>query len=146
MVVGGFSEVSGLTAEIEMHEYREGGLNEYMHKRAGPTKYPGNLILKRGISETAGLWSWYADVMQGKIKRKTVSVVLLDSACQERRRWNFQHAYPVKWEGPGLRAATAEIAVETVELAHNGLLPSSRPSPPSSSGLSLEFSANVKLF
>lgn len=129
VVTAGFSDVSGLAAEAEVQEFREGGLNEFTHKRAGPIKYPGNLVLKRGISEAAGLWSWYTDVMQGKIKRKTVSILLLDSACQERERWNFYGAYPVKWEGPNLRAAAAEISVETVELAHNGLMPYSYDGP-----------------
>jgi phage tail-like protein len=142
MVVGGFSEVSGMEADTEVHEFREGGLNEYMHKRAGPTKYTGNLVLKRGISDAAGLWSWYADVLQGNIQRKTVSIVLLDSACEERRRWSFQRAYPVKWTGPNLRAVSAEIAVESVELAHEGLLPGA-PSQSQQMGLGVEFSVQV---
>ncbi len=140
LVVGGFSDVSGLVAETEVQEYREGGLNEFTHRRAGPTKYPGNLVLKRGISEAAGLWSWYACVMQGTVERKTVSIVLLDSTCQERRRWSFQRAYPVKWEGPGLRAAAAEISVETIELVHDGLLPG-----PSTFGVSLDVSVQFSL-
>lgn len=123
MVVGGFSEVAGLDADIEVEEYREGGVNEYMHKRAGPVRYSSNLVLKRGVSEAAGLWSWYADVLQGKIKRKTVAIVLLDSACEEKRRWSFQRAYPVKWNGPHLKAVTGEVAVESVELTHEGLMP-----------------------
>jgi phage tail-like protein len=130
MLVAGFSEVSGLQSEAEIEEYREGGVNEYMHKRAGPIKYSANLVLKRGISDAAGLWSWYADVAQGKIQRKTVSIVLMDSACEERQRWNFRRAYPVRWVGPGLRAAAAEVAVETVELVHEGLVMKSSPPPP----------------
>jgi phage tail-like protein len=133
MLVAGFSEVSGLQSEAEVQEYREGGVNEYIHKRAGPVKYSTNLVLKRGISDAAGLWSWYSDVAQGKIQRKTVSIVLMDSSCEEKQRWNFQRAYPVKWTGPGLRAAAAEVAVETVELVHEGLATkasSSRPAPP----------------
>src|SRR5215470_18891799 len=78
--VAGFSEVSGLQAEIEVQEYREGGVNEYIHKRAGPTKYASNLVLKKGIADSTALWSWYCDVMRGKIERKNLSVVLLDSA------------------------------------------------------------------
>src|SRR6266481_4233346 len=123
LVAGGFSEVSGLQAEAEIQEYREGGVNEYIHKRAGPIRYPSNLTLKRGISDPTALWSWYSDVMQGTIERKNVSIVLMDSAGDEKRRWNFQQAYPVKWTGPELRAAVAEIAFESVELAHDGLAP-----------------------
>jgi phage tail-like protein len=123
LVVGGFSEVSGLQVEAEVQEYREGGVNEYIHKLAGPIRYPSNLTLKRGITDATALWSWYLDVMQGTIERKNVSVVLMDSAGEEQRRWNFQRAYPVKWTGPDLRAATAEVAAESVELAHDGLAP-----------------------
>ena len=121
LIVGGFSEVSGLQAEIEVQEYREGGVNEYVHKRAGPTKYSSNLVLRRGIADATELWSWYWDVMQGTIKRKAVDVVLMDGAGGEKRRWKFQNAYPVKWTGPDLKAAASEVAVEAVELAHEGL-------------------------
>jgi phage tail-like protein len=96
-------------------------VNEYIHKRAGPTRYPSNLTLKKGITDATALWSWYCNVMQGTIERKNLSIVLMDSAGNEQRRWNFLRAYPVKWTGPDLRAATAEVAAETVELAHDGL-------------------------
>jgi phage tail-like protein len=142
LVVGGFNEISGVEAETEVQEYREGGVNEFVHKRAGPIKYASNLVLKRGISEAAGLWSWYADVMQGKIERKTVSIVLLDSACEEKRRWSFQRAYPVKWVGPSLRAVTGEVAVESVELAHDGLIPGA-PSQSQQMGMGVEFSVQT---
>src|ERR1700761_2155811 len=123
LIVAGFSEVSGLQVEIEVQEYREGGLNEYTHKRAGPVKYPSNLTLKKGITDSTELWSWYRDVMSGKIQRKPVDIVLMNSAGEEWRRWKLQNAYPVKWTGPDMKAATSEIAVETLELAHEGLLP-----------------------
>jgi phage tail-like protein len=120
LTLGGFNEVSGLQAEIEVHDYREGGLNQYIHRLAGPTRYPSNLILKHGLTDQV-LWQWYQDVIQGKIERKTGSIVLLDSAGEEAWRWNFDQAYPVRWSGPELRAGTAEVAVETLELAHHGL-------------------------
>src|SRR5438876_479751 len=121
LVAGGFSEVSGLQTEIEVQEYREGGVNEYIHKRAGPAKYASNLVLRRGLTDVRTLWKWYWNVAQGKIERKNVSVLLMDSSGEERVRWNFEKAYPVKWVGPDLKGAVAEIAVETVELAHSGL-------------------------
>jgi phage tail-like protein len=142
LVVGGFSEVSGMEADTEVTEFREGGVNDYMHKRAGPIKYPSNLVLKRGISDAAGLWSWYADVMQGNIQRKTVSIVLLDASCEEQRRWSFQRAYPVKWTGPSLRATASEVAVESVELAHEGLIPGA-PSQSQQMGLGVEISVQM---
>jgi phage tail-like protein len=123
LLVAGFSEVSGLQAEIEVQEYREGGVNGYVHKRAGPVKYTSNLTLKKGITDSTELWSWYRDVMNGRIQRKPVDVVLMNSAGEEWRRWKLQNAYPVKWTGPDMKAAASEVAVETLELAHEGLLP-----------------------
>jgi phage tail-like protein len=124
MVVGGFTEVSGLHVEVEVKDYREGGLNDYIHKLPGPTRYPSNLILKRGLTDAETLLKWHREVNQGIINRKNGSIVLLDSSGEETWRWNFVQAYPVKWSGPDLRAGTAEVAVETLELAHHGLIKS----------------------
>lgn len=118
---GGFQEVTGLQAEIEVQEYREGGNNEYLLKFAGPVKYSANLVLKRGFADQRALFGWYWDVMHGTVERKNVSVLLLDSAGAEKHRWNFEKAYPVKWVGPDFKAAASEVAVETLELVHNGL-------------------------
>jgi phage tail-like protein len=119
----GFNEVSGLQAEIEVQEYREGGINDFMHKFAGPVKFPSNLVLKNGITDSVKLWSWYQDVMRGKFDRKSLDVVLLDAAGDEKRRWKFKNAYPVKWNGPGLKATSSEVALESLELAHEGFAP-----------------------
>lgn len=121
LTVGGFSEVSGLQVETVVETYREGGLNEYEHKLPGPTRYPSNLILKHGLMDTDTFWKWHHEVTQGKIKRKNGSIVLCDSAGNEQWRWNFTGAYPVRWTGPDLRANTAEVAIESLELAHTGL-------------------------
>lgn len=149
LTVGGFNEVSGLQAETEVQEYREGGVNEFVHKRAGPTRYPSNLVLKKGMADSTALWSWYCDVIQGKIERKNLSIVLMDSAGQENRRWNFQQACPVKWAGPPLRAGASEVAVEVVELVHKGLQLSSAPAAPAAPavavGLDVGLSWNIKI-
>jgi phage tail-like protein len=121
LVAGGFQEVTGLQSEIETREYREGGVNEFMHKLAGPVRYPSNLILKRGITDTRTLWGWYCDVAQGTVKRRNISLLLMDTTGREKIRWNFAKAYPVKWSGPDMRGDATEVAVETVELAHNGI-------------------------
>jgi phage tail-like protein len=122
VIVCGFSDVSGLQAEIEVQEYREGGVNEYIHKRSGPARYPSNLILKRGVANSTELWTWYCNVLQGITQRKSLAVVLMDSAGSEQRRWTFQNAYPVKWVGPEFKAQSSEVAIETLELAHEGLV------------------------
>lgn len=123
LVVGGFREVSGLQSEAEVQDYREGGVNEFIHKRAGPIRYPANISLKTGITDSTALWSWYRDVAGGKVQRKNISIVLMDGAGQEQRRWNFMRAYPVKWVGPEFKALGSEVAIEAMELAHDGISP-----------------------
>lgn len=120
MLVAGFSEVTGLQAETEVEEYHEGGVNDHVHRFPKVTKCP-NLVLKRGIAGSAELLHWYESVVAGDITRKNGSVILMNSAGSEVWRWNFFGAYPVKWIGPELRSQGTEVAVETLELVHNGL-------------------------
>ncbi len=121
LVAGGFTEVSGLKVELEVKDYREGGRNEYVHKLPGPARYPSNLVLKHGLTDADGLWRWHYKATRGDVERKNGSIILLDGGGREVWRWNFFGAYPVRWIGPELRAGTAEVAVETLELAHRGL-------------------------
>jgi phage tail-like protein len=123
LLVSGFNEVTGLTFETEVETFREGGVNAHEWQLAGPTKSPAKLILKRGLADADALWSWYRDVMDGSIVRKRVSILLLDHVGEERWRWVFRQACPVKWSGPELRASAAEVAFESVELVHHGLEP-----------------------
>jgi len=123
LLVSGFSEVTGLTFETEVETFREGGVNAHEWQLAGPTKFPSRLILKRGLADADALWSWYRDVMNGSIVRKNVTIVLLNHAGEEKWRWVFRGACPVKWSGPEFRAGAAEIAFESIELVHNGLEP-----------------------
>jgi phage tail-like protein len=120
LIVGGFSEVSGLQAETEIEEIREGGVNDYVHKLPKITKYP-NITLKRGLTDSDVLWNWHQDVVNGKFKQRTVRVILMDSEGNEKWQWEFYGAYPVKWLGPDLKADSSTVAVETLELAHNGI-------------------------
>lgn len=120
LVVAGFSEVSGVQAETETEDYREGGLNNYVHKLAKLTKY-SNLVLKRGLTDSDVLWQWHQKVVAGSIQRQNGSVILLDATSAEKWRWNFSQAYPVKWMGPDFKADGNSIAIETLELVHNGI-------------------------
>ncbi len=125
VVVAQFAECSGLTVETEFYEYREGGVNTYMRKFPGPTKYT-NLVLKRGLTDNDKLFEWYKDVirlgLQATPVRKTISVMLYQYHSQEPvRTWTFINAFPVKWVGPELRADQSQVAIETLEFAHEGL-------------------------
>jgi phage tail-like protein len=115
-----FKECSGLEAETEVFSYEEGGVNDHPHKLPGRTKYP-NVSLKRGVTDSSALWEWYLKVIQGKVERKNVSIVLYDSKGSEVKRWSFDRAYPIKWTGPGLKADENAVAIEILELAHEGM-------------------------
>lgn len=121
LVVGGFSDVSGLQIETVVDTFREGGLNEYEHKLPGPTRYPSNLVLKHGLTDAHALWDWHQETVQGTITRRNGSIVLLDYEGNETWRWNFVQAYPIKWSGPDFRAENAAVAIETLELVHHGI-------------------------
>jgi phage tail-like protein len=125
LLVGGFSEVSGLQIETELQDYREGGQNGYIHRLPGPMRYPQNLTLKRGLTDIDTLWAWQQDVAKGTFKRRNGTIYLLSRLGIPTMWWDFQDAYPVKWTGPDFRAESNTLAFETIELAHRGL---SKPS------------------
>jgi phage tail-like protein len=121
IVSGGFAEVSGLQAELEVFDYREGGRNSHMVRVAGPARFPSNLTLRRGIGDSGALWDWYLAAARGEVQRRSVSVVLLDRDRSRAWQWDFADAYPLRWIGPELRAGTSAVAFEALELAHAGL-------------------------
>ena len=119
--VAAFSEVSGLTAEGDAIEYREGtDMRNTVRKLAGLRKYT-NIQLKRGYTQNDLLWNWYADIAAGTIERRPVAIVLMDEAHQDVLRWNVEEAWINKIEGPALKASGNEVAVEMVELCHEGI-------------------------
>lgn len=122
MLVGEFSQVSGIGSEVEFEEYQEGGVNDYTHKLPTRAKYPQNLVLERGLTDFDFLWAWHHDIVNGKFERKNGTIFLLDRYRIPATWWNFTDAYPVKWTGPQLQASSNAIAVESVELAHHGLV------------------------
>ncbi|HET6420516.1 MAG TPA: phage tail protein [Geobacteraceae bacterium] len=123
LLVGGFTDVTGLQAEIETHEYREGGLNDYIHRLAGPVRYPSSLALKHGLTDSTVLWEWHRDVRSGIIERRNVTIILCDTTGLPSASWTLEKAYPVKWSGPDLKADSNTVAVESVELVHCGFAP-----------------------
>ena len=117
---GGFSECSGLALDTQLQEYPEGGQNTFVHRFPIRT-VQANLVLKRGIVDRR-LWDWYDRLLQGRPEPRNVSVRVLDPAgggvLMELR---LRAAFPCKWTGPELNAAQSNVAVETLELAHQGL-------------------------
>jgi phage tail-like protein len=116
-----FTEVNGLQVETEVMEYKEGGNNGFIHRLPGRTKV-GNITLKRGMTRSNEFFTWYLGIAFGrKIIRRNLSIVMYDTLGKEVMRWDFINAYPVKWTGPQFNAGGSASAVETVELAHDGL-------------------------
>ena len=117
----GFEECGSLAASVDIIDYREGG-----DKPATVRKIPGlakyaNITLKRGITTNRDLWNWFRDITNGVVDRRNLAVVLLDSQRQPVVRWNLTNAWPAKWEGPLLKGKGSDVAIETLELAHEGL-------------------------
>ena len=117
---GVFTEVSGLQVEMDVMEYQEGGNNGFVHRLPGFTKV-SNITLKRGMTKSNEFFKWCAAIASGKFTRRNVSVVMYDVAGNKLMTWNYKNAYPVKWIGPQFRASDATAAIETLELAHEGV-------------------------
>jgi phage tail-like protein len=117
--ISGFSEASGLEAEVEVIEYREGS-DPAPRKLPGLQKYP-NITLKRGITADLTLWKWMQSILGGNADRRNVSVVLLNEKRDAVARWNMLRAWPTKYQAPALNAAGNDVCLEVLELAHEGL-------------------------
>jgi phage tail-like protein len=111
-----FSEVSGLTMEREVIEYRGGGdAASYVSKVPGLNKFT-NVTLKRGIVSAqagAGLYAWFAST---PVERRTVTVTLLNEERDPVMSWKLHQAFPAKLEGPGLKGVGNEVAIESLEV------------------------------
>ena len=117
---GAFTEVSGLELEIPPIEYRTGAEDITVRKIPGLKKFT-NITLKRGITGHIGFWNWIVEALNGKVRRTSGSIVLLDENRQEAMRWNFDRGWPTKYTGPPLAAGKNEIAMETLVLAVESL-------------------------
>jgi phage tail-like protein len=119
----GFTEVSGLTNETQAIEYRVGNTKEYqVVKMPGIPKF-GNITLKRGVLKgDADYKTWYETIALNTVTRRTVVIKLLDDQHNPVVTWRVKNCFPVKMEGPGLKATGNEVAIETLELAHEGLV------------------------
>lgn len=115
-----FQECSGFDSTIDVIEHREGGENTTLRKLPGMTKY-SNIILKWGVTDGSELYDWHRQIVQGDIQRKTGAIILLDDTGEEKIRWNFVRGWPTKWDGPDLNAEGNDVAIETLEIAHEGL-------------------------
>jgi phage tail-like protein len=130
-ISAGFAEVHGLNAEMEVDDYHEGGRN------IGPRRFPRwgrypNVVMRRGVTSDTALWDWWADVMTHsytlardsatRVPRRNGVIVLDGFNHKAVAAWFVSNALPERIVGPTLNARGSEIAIETLELSHEGLL------------------------
>jgi phage tail-like protein len=114
-----FQQVSGFDSTIDVIEHREGGDNLTPRKLPGMTRY-SNIVLKWGLTDDVQLYEWHLEAAKGNVQRKNGSILLLDRDGATKAQWDFFAAWPTKWDGPDFNAEGNDVAIETLELAHEG--------------------------
>ena len=115
-----FRSVSGLSMEIEVVEFREGGESGAVHKIPGRVKYP-NIVLKQGFAGASDLQKWAFRIAAGQFEHKNATIVISDQRSQVVARYTLTNAWPTKWSAPDFDATSNDVAIETIEIAHEGL-------------------------
>ncbi len=121
--VGQVLEVGGLKTEAEVFEIEEGGQNGFKHKRVAGSRWE-NIVLRYATSKNRFLQGWRDQFLRNPLGEglwKSGSIVMFDNHGDPVRRFHFSRAWPVSWEGPSLDSGGSELAVESLELAHEGI-------------------------
>lgn len=117
---GGFSEASGFDASIDVIEYREGDMVQTPMKIPGLKKY-GNITLKQGVADSMVMYEWMIAGVEGEVERKTITITILDETETAAASWQVINAWPAKYTAPDFNATSSEIAIESIEIAHEGM-------------------------
>ncbi len=117
---GGFSEVTGFDASIDVMEYREGDMVQTPMKIPGLKKY-GNITLKQGLADSMVLYEWMTSGVNGEVDRKTITITLLDDEEAPAASWQVINAWPMHYTAPDFNATSSKVAIETLEIAHEGM-------------------------
>ena len=120
ITAGGFSEVTGFDASIDVIEYREGDMVQTPLKLPGLKKY-SNITLKQGLIDSTAIYDWFATGLENDVDRKTVTITLMDITGADVHSWQIINAWPTKYTAPDFNATSSEVAIESLELAHEGL-------------------------
>lgn len=121
LTVGSFRECSGLTADGNAVEYREGtDVARTVRKLVGLQTY-GNVTLKRGYTPNHDLWDWFTNIVNGLPDRRNGTIVLMDEQRKDVMRWDLENMWIKKIEAPTFNATANEVAMESVEIVHEGL-------------------------
>ena len=116
-----FSEVSGLETSIDVVEYRAGDARLNTEQKLPGLFKTTDVTLKRGLTQDLSLWNWINNAMTGNVVRTPVAIILLDQADNPVLVWKLRNAWPCKWSGPVLSAGSSEVAIETLQICHEGL-------------------------
>lgn len=117
---GGFSEASGFDASIDVIEYREGDMVQTPMKLPGLKKY-GNITLKQGVADSMVMYEWMIAGVEGEVERKTITITILDETETATSSWQVINAWPAKYTAPDFNALSSEVAIESIEIAHEGM-------------------------
>ena len=118
-----FSEVSGLTQEVQMIEYRHGNSPDYATIKMPGLHKHSNITMKRGISKGDNeFFKWLNTVKLNTVDRRDLTISLLNENHEPVMVWKAHNAFPVKVDGPGLKASGNEVAIESIEIAHEGVV------------------------
>lgn len=124
-----FKSVSGLKYETESIPVREGGVNDTTWMLVGATKW-SPLVFKNGFAGKGDLLKWREEWVSGKMGRLGGTISQLDTAMNPVVGWQFVGGWPTKWELGELDAAKSELAIETLEITHHGLVTCAGEKPP----------------
>lgn len=120
VAAGGFSECTGLEMSLQVEEYKEGGRNSELLKF--PTRVSwSNITLKKGLGANPTLWDWHYGFVEGRGRRRDGVIILLNDLRVPNNIWYFRRGLPVKYSGPQLNATQSNVAIESIEISHEGI-------------------------
>jgi phage tail-like protein len=117
----GFKGCAGLDSSTTSTKYREGTDTSLAQRELPSLLNHSAITLTRGITDDRALWDWRNDIAQGKGTRHDISIILRSDVGDEKIRWNLKNAFPTKWSGPSFDATAEAVAIETLELTHEGV-------------------------
>jgi phage tail-like protein len=120
VALGGFSECTGLEMTMKTEDYKEGGDNGGPRRFANRIEW-SNIVLKRGVGANTSLWDWHYSFVIGQGRRRDGLIALLDSLHMPTAVWMFTRGLPVKYTGPAMNAVQGAVAIEALEIAHEGV-------------------------
>lgn len=117
-----FSEIIGLDLSIDIVDYRTGSSIPLAAEKLPGLVHYTNITMKRGLTQNLDLWNWVKNILSGVSDKRNMSIVLQDAQHNDVIRWNVTSAWPCKWSGPVLKSGSSEVAIEEIEICHEGLV------------------------